>query len=314
MASTQPSRVEITEVGTRDGFQMESEFIPTQTKIDVLNGLIAAGLRRFEVSSFVSPRAIPQLQDAEAVIEGMDRVPGLHVACLVPNARGAERAARAKVDEMVTFVSASESHNQANLNTSVDGSLAGLDAIMEVAAKYDIAVHGAVAVAFGCPFEGEVRHEQVHKIVGRYAQAGIGSVTLGDTTGMATPPLVRGLVQSLRERYPHMDIVLHFHNTRGVGLVNVMTGLELGVTRYESSIAGLGGCPFAPGASGNVCTEDMVYMLHEMGVETGIDLERLLQVARQVERVIGRTLPGQVMKSGHRLALHRLEHAPRARG
>lgn len=296
--------VRVVEVGTRDGFQMESRFIATEAKIAVIRGLAEAGLRKLEATSFVSPRAVPQLADAAEVVAAARELPGLELAALVPNARGAERAAAAGVDEMVVFVSASESHNAKNVNRPVAQSLAGVAPIAAVAEGAGIRLHGAVAVAFGCPFEGEVAVEQVLRIVEAYAACGIRSVTLGDTTGMATPPLVRRLLRALRQAVPEVEPVLHFHNTRGIGLVNVAAGLDEGVRSFEAALGGLGGCPFAPGATGNVCTEDLVYLLQECGYDTGIDLDRLVAVAREVEGLVGRPLPGQVMKAGPRLALH----------
>lgn len=309
-----PKRVSVTEVGTRDGFQIEKAPIPTAAKIEIVNALIAAGLRRVEATSFVSPRAVPQLADAAEVVAGIERRPGLSIVCLVPNAKGAVRAAAAKIDEMVVFVSASETHNQANVNRSIADSLTGFREVAEVARQAGIGVHGAVAVAFGCPFEGEVPPENVVGIVDRMVELGIREIGLGDTTGMATPPVVARVCAAIRARHPEVEITLHFHNTRGIGLVNVMAGLELGITRYESSIGGLGGCPFAAGATGNICTEDLIYLLHELGIETGIDLDALIRVSQRVEKVIGRTLPGQVMKAGPRLALHDIGTVRRAVG
>lgn len=295
-----PNTALVTEVGTRDGFQMEAAFIPTATKIEVIDALIAVGVRRIEATSFVSPRAVPQLADAAEVVAGIPRGPELRIACLVPNAKGAVRAAAARVDEMVTFVSASESHNRANVNRSIEDSLAGFREVAEVARRTGIAVHGAIAVAFGCPFEGDVPPARVVGMIGRMAELGIRAVSLGDTTGMATPPIVSRLCAAIRAARPEIELTLHFHNTRGIGLVNVMAGLELGIRRYEASIGGLGGCPFAAGATGNICTEDLVYLLHELGIDTGIDLAALIEVSKRVERVIGRALPGQVMKAGPR--------------
>jgi hydroxymethylglutaryl-CoA lyase len=297
-------KVTVTEVGPRDGFQIEPEFIPTETKIELINELVEAGIRVMEFSSFVSPRAVPQLADAADVLKGVDRSKGTVFAALVPNARGAERAAEAGVDEIRVFVSASESHNRKNVNRSVEDSLKGFEEVVRIAEAAGIPVEGAIATSFGCPFEGEVPVEQVGFIARRYRDLGMQGVSLGDTTGMATPPLVVERCRHLRQHVPELKVALHFHNTRGIGLVNVMAGLAEGIDVYEASFAGLGGCPFAAGATGNICTEDLVYMLHEMGIETGIELEKLCAAARHVERVIGRSLPGQVMKAGPRLKLH----------
>lgn len=306
-------RVTIIEVGTRDGFQSEKTFIPTAVKAEIVDALIGAGIRDLEATSFVSPRAVPQLADAHEMLSLLTRRKEAHIAALVPNPRGAERALGAGVDEIVCFVSASETHNKANLNNTIEGSLA---AVAEVAGivRGKVEMRGAVACAFGCPFEGEVPVEAAMRVVDAYARLGFTQLTLGDTTGMATPLTVTHLVRALEREHPQIPITLHFHNTRGVGLANVMVGLDLGVRRYESSIAGLGGCPFAPGATGNICTEDLVYLLEESGFDTGIDLEALSAVARRVEAVIGRALPGQVMKAGPRLRKYSPDGAARAVG
>jgi hydroxymethylglutaryl-CoA lyase len=306
-------KVRVTEVGTRDGFQAEHDFIPTEVKAEVIDALVAAGLRHIEATSFVSPKAVPQLADAHEVIARLKRRAEAHIAALAPNARGAERALAAGVDEIVVFISASETHNVANLNAPIDGSIANVREVAQVVASRT-PLRGAVACAFGCPFEGEVAVDAVLRIVDAYAGLGIDRLTLGDTTGMATPPTVTQLVRAVTRRFPSIKTALHFHNTRGVGLANVVVGLELGVREYESSIAGLGGCPFAPGATGNICTEDLVYLLEESGYDTGVDLEALIAVARRVEQVIGRALPGQVMKAGPRLRKYTLEGARRAVG
>ena len=306
--------VTVTEVGTRDGFQAEPEFIATADKVTTINGLIDAGVRSIEATSFVSPRALPQLADAAEVLAQVKRNPNVRLAVLVPNARGAERAAAAKADMMVGFISASESHCKTNLNKSIDQAIADFAEVVPIARQWDIKLRGAVATAFGCPFEGEVSLDNILKIVGSYNSHGIRNITFGDTTGMATPPVVTRVVDAVRNKYPDMEIALHFHNTRGVGLANVMNGLQLGVREFESSIAGLGGCPFAPGATGNICTEDLVYLLEECGYETGIDLEKLIGVAKQVEQLMGRQLPGQMMKAGPRLKLMSLDSVRRAVG
>ncbi|HEX2552456.1 MAG TPA: hydroxymethylglutaryl-CoA lyase [Microvirga sp.] len=309
-----PGEVLVTEVGTRDGFQALDLFVPTATKIEILNAFVRAGFRRIEASSFVSPRAVPALADAAEVVAGIDRSTGVRVACLAPNPKGAERAAAAGVDEMVTVLSASESHNRANVNRSVAESLEGFRVMADIARAHGIHVHGAIATAFGCPFEGEVEPERVAGIAAALADLGIRTLSLGDTTGMATPPVVTACVEAIRRQAPATEITLHFHNTRGIGLANVMNGLQIGITRYEAAVGGIGGCPFAPGATGNICTEDLVYLLHELGIETGIDLDALVAVSRRVEAVLGRTLPGQVMKAGPRLTRHSLDSVRHAKG
>jgi hydroxymethylglutaryl-CoA lyase len=309
-----PRRVTVTEVGPRDGWQIEPDFIPTETKVALIDELIEAGIRVIEFSSFVSPKAVPQLADAAEVLAGVDRSKGARFAALVPNAKGAERAAEAGVDEMRVFLSASESHNQKNVNRSVEESLKGFEDVMRIANESGIPVEGAIATSFGCPFEGDVPVGRVGDIAARYRDLGMQGLSLGDTTVMATPVLVAERCRYLREHVPELPITLHFHNTRGIGLVNVITGLAEGIDIYEASFAGLGGCPFAAGATGNICTEDLVYLLHELGIETGIDLERLCGAARHMEEVIGRTLPGQVMKAGPRLQLHPIDEVQTAVG
>ena len=293
--------VTVREVGTRDGLQIERAFVPTQDKIAVLRALIGAGLRHLQVTSFVSPRAVPQLADAEEVVAGVVDEPGLHLCALVPNARGAERAAATGVHAIEAVLSASETHNLKNLNRPVARSLEDAAEVAAVARGAGRAFEVGIATAFGCPFEGEVAAARVGEIAGRMAALGATHVGLGDTTGMAVPPTVRAAVAAVREAAPGVAIGLHFHNTRGVGLACVMAGLAEGVTYYDASVGGLGGCPFAPGATGNVCTEDLVYLLEESGHPTGVDLDRLVEAARLMERLLGRTLPGQVMKAGPRL-------------
>lgn len=309
-----PVSVEVIEVGMRDGLQMESEFVDTATKVELINGLMAAGVRHIEATSFVSPRAVPQLADAAEVLADANRPAGSRFAVLAPNLKGVERAIAAKADEIVVFLSASESHNQKNLNRSIDRSLEDISAIAQHVEDVDIKKKGAIACAFGCPFEGDVELDTLKRIVGHFHSLGFRALTLGDTTGMATPMLVTRTVSALRDAFPDMKLTLHFHNTRGIGLVNVVAGLNAGIDSYESSIGGLGGCPFAPGASGNICTEDLVYLLNEMGIHTGIDLDKLIGVANHMESVLGRTLPGQVMKAGPRLRLHGYEDAACAMG
>lgn len=311
---TLPDRIEIVEVGLRDGLQIESEFVPTDTKVDILNALIDAGVRHFEATSFVSPRAVPQMRDATEVLAGVRKKPGVVLSALTPNRKGVERALQSQADEVVVFLSATESHNQKNLNRPIEQSLRDIEEIADLLKDKPMQRKGAIAVAFGCPFEGDVDLSVVKTIFHRFVDLGFNAVTLGDTTGMATPKLVRQTVEALRAEAPGMKISLHFHNTRGIGLVNVVEGLRAGITSYESSLAGLGGCPFAPGATGNICTEDLVYLLDEMGIDSGIDLQALIRIAQRLESVVGRRLPGQLMKAGPRLNLHDVHGATAAVG
>jgi len=293
--------VAVTEVGTRDGFQAEATFIDTAIKAEIIDAMIAAGVRHIEATSFVSPRAVPQLADAHEVLSRLTRRKDAHIAALVPNARGAERALGAGVDEAVCFVSASETHNRTNLNTSIGESLANVAEVAKIVLG-KARIRGAVACAFGCPFEGDVPVEAAMRLVDAYAGLGFDALTLGDTTGMATPRNVAQLVEAIRKRHPEIPIALHFHNTRGVGLANVMVGLDLGIREFESSIAGLGGCPFAPGATGNLATEDLVWVLEREGVETGIDVEAVVAIAHWLEEQLERPLPGALSRPGCSLA------------
>jgi hydroxymethylglutaryl-CoA lyase len=311
---TQVRKVEVTEVGPRDGLQAEKRLVPAAEKIALINRLIDAGVPRIEATSFVSPKAVPQMADAAEVIAGINRKPGVIISALVPNGRGAIRAAEAQVDEMVVFVSASESHNKKNVNRTVEESLKGFEEVAKIADDAGIPVHGAIATSFGCPFEGDVPASRLAMIAKRFQDLGFHGMGFGDTTGMATPPLVRAGVAAVREAAPKLTVALHFHNTRGIGLANVMAGLDEGVDKYESSFGGIGGCPFAPNATGNICTEDLVYLLHEMGIETGIDLRKLMAIACDLEEVVGHDLPGQVMKAGQRLDLHAMDDVATAKG
>ena len=306
--------VKITEVGPRDGFQSEKTVLKTEDKIDIINNLIEAGFPRIEVSSFVSPKAIPQLADAEIILNKVNRSSTTTLAALVPNARGALRAVEAKIDEIVVFLSASESHNKKNVNRSVKESLLGFKEIVDIAGKNNIPIQGDIATAFGCPFEGNISSKKLADISKEYKLMGFKGVTLGDTTGMATPPVVIDAINAIRDSVPDFNITLHFHNTRGVGLANVMSGLNLGITDYESCFGGMGGCPFAPNATGNICSEDLIYLLHEMGIKTGIDLDKIISIAKKVENLVGHKLPGQVMRAGHRLFSYSMDEVPTAIG
>lgn len=309
-----PTRVVLTEVGPRDGLQSEPVFVPTEQKIALIRSLIDAGLRRFEITSFVSPRAVPQMRDAAKVLAAFRGRDDLYLTALVPNLRGAEAAIEAGVDAMVLFASASESHNLKNVNRSRAESLAGFAEIARLAEGTGVALQGAIATAFGCPFEGEVAVQAVVDQARAYRDLGMGYITLGDTTGMAVPANVMQRVQALRPVLDGVDLALHFHNTRGVGLACAYAGLSMGVTHYESSIGGLGGCPFVPRATGNIATEDLVYLLQESGVHSGADLDGLIGAAQLAERIVGRELPGQVMKAGPRLKTATMDSVRTANG
>jgi hydroxymethylglutaryl-CoA lyase len=293
-----PQRVTICEVGTRDGFQIEPTFIPTELKVEVVDLLSEAGLPRIEVTSFVHPKAVPQLRDAEEVMAKIRRRPGTRYAALVPNDKGAVRAVEAGVDAIHTVVSASESHNLANVNMTIAESLEKLRAVMQVAGRAGVGVACGISTSFGCPFEGEVPITQLARVVEALVGMGARAIGLADTTGMANPRQVQQTLEHLMSRFSGIEWTLHTHDTRAMAIPNILTALECGVTNVDASIGGLGGCPFAPGASGNVCTEDLVHCLHAMGIETGIDLDRLLAVSRRVQAVVGHDLPGQIVKAG----------------
>jgi len=293
-----PGRVTICEVGTRDGFQIEPEFIPTDQKIETVNLLARAGMPRIEVTSFVSPKVVPQLRDAAEVMAAITRRPGTTYSALVPNDKGAVRAVDARVDEIHTVVSASESHNLANVNMTIAESLTKLGAVAEVARRAGVPVVSGISCSFGCPFEGDVPLAHLESVVSRLVDMGARGIGLADTTGMANPVQVGRVLERLVPRFPGVEWTLHTHDTRAMAIPNILAAMEYGVTHFDASIGGLGGCPFAPGASGNVCTEDLIHCLHAMGVETGVDLDALIETSKRVQAIVGRGLPGQLVKAG----------------
>ena len=293
-----PASVKVKEVGPRDGLQAESAILSTEDKLRLIDCLADAGLREIEASSFVHPEAIPPLADAEDVFAGLARRPGVVYSAIVPNEKGAERAVEAGADEVQVFLAATESYNQNNVQMSVEESLQQATRIAEIVRGADTPFVAVLSVAFGCPYEGPVAQERVLELSGRLIELGAEEITYGDTTGMAYPTQVRELSEAYRERYPEVPLRMHFHNTRGMGLANVLATLEVGVDRIDASVGGLGGSPFAAGATGNISTEDLVHMLHEMGIETGVNLEALIGCAQLLEELLERELPGQVMKAG----------------
>ena len=302
-------RLYINDVAVRDGFQIEKVFVPTATKIEVINQLARTGLHKIEVTSFVSPKAVPALADSNEVLAGIDHVPGVIYVALVPNLRGVHNAAAAprKPDEVNAVVSASETHNRANINRTHQQSLAELPTMVRAARDAGMKMSLSLSTTFGCPFEGHVQEDVVFSFVERFRSLGADGISLADTTGMANPRQVVELTRKVFERFPPPSdtyYTLHFHNTRGMGLANVIAAIEAGARSFDGSVSGLGGCPFAPGATGNVCTEDMVNMLEDMGYDTRVDLAKLLLVARRIPAVVGHDVPGQVMKAGQTLELH----------
>jgi hydroxymethylglutaryl-CoA lyase len=298
-----PETVEICEVGPRDGLQNEAP-IPVEQRVRLIDALSATGLRQIEAVSFVSPAAIPPMAGAEEVMARIRRVPGVTYRALVPNERGAQRAIGAGADELEVVVSASETHNRKNVRRSVAESIDGAKVLTGMAHDAGLPVDGIVSTAFGCPYEGDVEPAAVAAVAQRLLDGGADGVSFGDTTGMATPRRVEALLDELdRARIPSRSVGLHFHNTRGTGLANVLMGLTRGVRRFDASIGGLGGCPYAPGATGNVVTEDLVHMLEDMEIGTGIDLDALIGCAHLAQELVGRELPGQVMRSGPRTSV-----------
>jgi len=295
-----PQAVRIREVGPRDGFQNEPEVIPTEDKLRLIGMLARSGLRRLEVTSFVRPDVIPQLADGAEVLRSADIPSDVAVSVLIPNEKGLDNALplREHFQEVNLFLSASETHNQKNVNRSVEESLSGLEKVIGRAREEGLRCEGVISVSFGCPYEGHVPPERVFGIAERLAAAGCEEIAFGDTTGMANPMQVRGFYGRAFEELPGVELTAHFHNTRGQGLANVLAALESGVESFESSFGELGGCPVPAGATGNIATEDLVSMLHEMGVETGIDLERLLDCSRQVQEVLGRPLSAHLLTAG----------------
>jgi hydroxymethylglutaryl-CoA lyase len=295
-----PRQVRIREVGPRDGFQNEPEVIPTDEKVRLIRMLAASGLRRLEVTSFVRPDVIPQLADAEQVLARLERPEGVAYSVLIPNERGLERALahRDRFDEINLFLSASETHNKENVNSSIAESLAGLERTIARGLQEGLRCEGVISVSFGCPYEGQVPAERVFEIAVRLADAGCQEVAFGDTTGMANPRQVGEFFAAARQRLQGVELTAHFHNTRGQGLANVVSALEQGVESFESAFGELGGCPVPPGSTGNIATEDLVSMLHEMGTDTGVDLPKLIEASRAVQDLLGRPLGAHVLRAG----------------
>ena len=295
-----PASVSIREVGPRDGFQNEPEVIATDDKVRLIGMLAASGLSRLEVTSFVRADVIPQLADAEEVLERIERPADVAYSVLIPNERGLERALahRERFDEVNLFLSASETHNRKNVNRSIEESLAGLERVVATALEHGLRCEGVISVSFGCPYEGEVPPDRVFGIAERLAAAGCAEIAFGDTTGMANPRQVGEFFAAARKRLAEVELTAHFHNTRGQGLANVLAALEAGVESFESSFGELGGCPVPAGATGNISTEDLVSMLEEMGVATGVDLAKLLEASRAAQEVLGRPLGAHVLTAG----------------
>lgn len=305
------TRLFFNEVATRDGFQIESRFVPTEDKIALIDALSECGYAKIEVTSFTSPKAIPMLRDAEEVMGRIRRAPGVEYTVLVPNRRGAERALESRADELNLVMSVSETHNRANLRMTRAASFEALsDVIRAVDGRTPVNV--SLSCSFGCPMEGDVPLGELLRWCAAFADLGVRGLTLCDTTGMAHPAQVAAVVDAVARRHPTLQCTLHFHNTRGMGLANILAAVQRGVVRFDGSLGGLGGCPYAPGATGNVCSEDAIHMLDAMGYDTGIDLARLLALARRLPAIVGHEVPGQVAKAGRIQDLHPApDHPPK---
>ena len=297
------TRIYFNDVVTRDGFQIEPNFIPTEDKVRLIDAMSQCGFAKIEVTSFTSPKAIPMLRDAEEVMGKIKRVAGVEYTVLVPNLRGAERALESRADEFNLVMSTSETHNLANLRMTREKSFAGLAQVIQyVDGRTPINV--SLSTAFGCPMEGDVPQQVVEGFCQRFADLGVRGLTICDTTGMANPAQVTKISESLKKKFPQLQLTMHFHNTRGMGLANVLAAVQSGIVRFDGSLGGLGGCPYAPGASGNISSEDAIHMLDAMGYDTGMNIPKLLDLARELPQIVGHSVPGQVAKAGRSCDLH----------
>jgi hydroxymethylglutaryl-CoA lyase len=304
MNDGKPTRVYLQDVAVRDGFQIEPRFIPTEQKIALINALSQTGLAKIEVTSFTSPKAIPALADAEQVMLGIKRTPGVIYTVLVPNMRGAERALGCHADEFNLVMSVSETHNLANLRMTREQSFAQLSEVIDFVRPAGVALNVSLSCSFGCPMEGKVEKSELFGWVQRFVDFGIHGITLCDTTGMAYPTQVEDICGAFKRQWKNIELTLHFHNTRGMGLANALAAIEAGVDRFDASLGGLGGCPYAPGATGNICTEDLAHMLELMGYQTNVNVDALIGCARQLPAILGHEVPGQVAKAGKVSDLH----------
>jgi hydroxymethylglutaryl-CoA lyase len=299
------------EVVTRDGFQNEAIFIPTAQKIELINELSQCGYAKIEVTSFTSPKAIPMLADAHVVMQGIERVPGVEYTVLIPNLKGAERALETHPDELNLVMSTSQSHNVSNMRMSMEESFTELSHVIGFV-DGRVAINVSLSTAFGCPMEGHVAPVAVMRWVDRFVDLGVKRFTICDTTGMANPAQVARMSKLFLTKYPEILFVFHFHNTRGMGMANVLSAIQHGIHHFDGSLGGLGGCPYAPGATGNICSEDTIYMTQQMGYSSTIKLELLLKSAKRLEEMVGRTLPGQLVKAGTIENLHSVSNGVRA--
>ncbi|EPX83442.1 hydroxymethylglutaryl-CoA lyase [Salipiger mucosus] len=296
--TAQPEKVEINEVVLRDGLQNEPEFVATEDKIRLAERLSRTGIRRLEVTSFVSPRAIPNLRDAAEVLAGIERVPGVRYTALVPNVRGAERALQSNIDEVNLVMSIGEQHNLANMRMTCAQSLEQFADIMRVMEGSGVFVNGTLATTFGCPFDGRQPLDRILWGIEEYLALGIEGITIADTIGVANPRHVSEVVSTILSHHPTLPLTLHLHNTRDMGIANALAAYDAGIRSFDTSLGGIGGCPYAPGATGNVCTEDLVHMFHQCGVQTGSDLASLVKISKDLPEILGHDVPGFIMKAG----------------
>lgn len=293
-----PDKIQICEVGPRDGLQIEKKLLTTEQKIELIERSVEAGAKIIEIGSFVHPKAVPQMADTDEVAKRIKRSPYVEYRALIMNLRGLKRAEEAGITKAKLTVSASRSHSLSNLNKTPEEAIQGFSECAEYAAAHGIILSGAISTAFGCPFEGRVSLKDVIKVVSCFNEIGVNEISLSDTTGMATPKQVYEYCFKVKELFPDIILNLHFHNTRGVGFANVIAGMMAGIDRYDSCFAGLGGCPFAPGASGNIATEDLIHMCHEMGIKTGYDLNEAISLGRYVQRLVGHETSSFILKAG----------------
>jgi hydroxymethylglutaryl-CoA lyase len=290
--------ITICEVGPRDGLQNEKELLSIEQKIELVKGVLAAGVKSIEIGAFVHPKAIPAMADTEKVMQAIGKREGVEFRALITNMKGVERAIVAGVDKVKLTVSASRSHNLSNFNRTPEESVENFAECAKVATEAGLEVSGAISTTFGCPFEGRIPLEQIAKLIESFSEIGIQEISLSDTTGVANPKQVFERCSALKKQFPTVTFHLHFHNTRGMALANIIAGMEAGITHFDGSFAGLGGCPYAPGASGNIATEDIVHMLEDMEIKTGIDLNKLLDVARRVREFIGHDTDSAILRAG----------------
>lgn len=293
-----PSKVTICEVGLRDGLQNEAKILQTSEKLELVNGIIDAGFKVIELGSFVSPKAVPQMADTDQLFMSLNNIDGVEFRALIANKKGVERAINCGCRKVKLNVSASRQHNLANLNMTPEESVAGFEEIVNIATQNGIEVSGSISMPFGSPWEGDIPIENVQSIVEAYLNVGITEISLSDASGMAVPNQVYSMCSIMQKRYPQVRWWLHFHNTRGMAMANILAAMQAGITQFDSSFAGLGGCPFVPGATGNVASEDVVHMMDEMGIETGIDIVKLIELSKKVRQIVGHDTDSYILKAG----------------